>query len=39
MIYLLCCAVFFFGYVLGALMSEGKKAEEFVERKGKGEEE
>lgn len=32
-IYLLCCAVFMFGYILGALMSEGRKADYFVERK------
>ena len=35
-VYLLCCTEFILGYILGALMSEGKKADEFVERKGKG---
>lgn len=36
MIYFVISLVFIFGYILGALMSEGRKADEFVERKGKG---
>ncbi len=35
-IFLLCSVIFILGYILGAVMSEGRKADEFVERKGKG---
>ena len=36
--FILVSIIFILGYILGAIMSEGRKADEFVERKGKGEE-